>query len=414
MRVRNLLGVFSISLLLFSGCTSINKVEKKSQIVKDTSNSWQKRASKKVQGLLKKGNFEVVDTDYVKSKLGKGTRVSAKIIIIDARPAKKYMVGHLPTAYIIPDTAFDKFYPTIENMDKNKEIITYCGGWKCAKSPKVALLLKAKGWTNVKVYQEGIPAWKKSGNYNDVDLRIVKSAVKKGDALIIDARPLKKFKSGHIPTSINIPDTRFEDYINLLPSDKNSKIITYCGGYKCAKSHKVAKKLLKLGYKKVMVYAAGEPEWKKKGLKIEKSAKKSVKKNVNNNYIVVNGVKLVIEQEDNAGMVYGDFFKDVVAGKIKDVVIVSVIDKESFDAGHIKGSINIPFEDVAAKDFINALEKIVKNGKKVILVCTSGARATEAMTLVQDNGGDIKSIFFADVNIDCENNKCTVDINDPL
>ena len=63
MIVRNLFGVFSISLMLFSGCTSIYNVEKKSQIVKDTNNSWQNKASKKVQGLLKKGNFEVVDTN---------------------------------------------------------------------------------------------------------------------------------------------------------------------------------------------------------------------------------------------------------------------------------------------------------------------------------------------------------------
>ena len=79
MIVRNLFGVFSISLMLFSGCTSINNVEKKSQIVKDTNNSWQNKASKKVQGLLKKGNFEVVDTNYLKSKLGKGTRVVPRV-----------------------------------------------------------------------------------------------------------------------------------------------------------------------------------------------------------------------------------------------------------------------------------------------------------------------------------------------
>jgi len=414
-RVRNLLGVVGVSLLLFNGCTTVNKVENKSKVIKpSTSSNWQNKASIKVQELLKKGNFEVVDTNYVKSKLGKGVRVSSKAIIIDTRPAKKYMGGHVPTAYLIPDTAFDKYYPVIENMDKSKEIITYCGGWKCAKSPKVALLLKAKGWKNVKVYQEGMPAWNKNGNYKEVDLRVVKSAVKKGNALIIDTRPVKMFKRGHIPTSINIPDTHFEDYTNLLPSNKNSKIITYCGGYKCAKSHNVAKKLVKLGYKKVMVYAAGEPEWRKKGLEIEKSTKQAVKKTENSDYVVVNGVKLVADQEENAGMVYGEFFKDVVAGKVKDVVLVSVIDKESFDAGHIKNSINIPFEDMPAKDFVNALNKITKSGKKVILVCTSGARATDAMGLVQDNGGDTKSIFFADANIDCEGTKCTVSVNEPL
>jgi len=335
--------------------------------------------------------------------------------LVDARPVKKYIGGHVPASYLIPDTKFEKFYPQIDSMDKNKETITYCGGWKCGKSPKVALLLKAKGWKNVKIYQEGMPAWKKAGNYVEVDLPVVKSAVKKQNAFIVDARPAKVYKRGHIPASVNIPDTKFKNYINTLPADKNTKIITYCGGYKCAKSHKVAKELKKLAYKKVFVYAAGVPEWKKKGLGIEKVAKKTTKKAKNANYIVVNGVQLVKDQEENAGMVYGAFFKQVANGSISGVTIVDVRGTDEYYEGHIKGAVSISFEDMKPKDFVAKVSQIVSGGQKVILVCASGARATEAMGIIQDNGGDTKSVFFADASIDCDkSSKCTIEINEPL
>jgi rhodanese-related sulfurtransferase len=405
MKIKNLMVAISVVLVLFSGYATANQNA-------NSDTSWQSKASAKVKKLLIKGGFEVVDTSYIVSKLGKGTRSSAKIILVDARPVKKYNMGHVPASYLMPDTKFEKFYSQIASMDKSKEIIAYCGGWKCVKSPKVALLLKAKGWKNIKVYQEGMPAWKKSGNYMEVDLPVVKSAVKKQNALIIDARPAKVYKKGHIPTSINIPDTKFKKYISTLPTDKNIKIITYCGGYKCAKSHKVAKELKKLGFKKVFVYAAGLPEWKKKGLEIEKAVKKVTKKTANLNYVVANGVQLVKNQEDNAGMVYGDFFKKVATSGVDGVVIVDVRGADEFKEGHIKGAANISFEDMKPEAFIAALKKL---NKKVVLVCASGARATEAMDIVQENGGDVKSIFFADAVIDCDkNSQCSIEVNEPL
>ena len=373
------------------------------------------KASSKVEALIKKGDFKIVDTNYFKSKLGKGTRVGAKVILIDARPKKKYQKGHIPTAINIPDTAFDKFYPQISSMDKNREIITYCGGWKCIKSPKVALDLKRMGWQNIKIYQAGMPKWTKDKNYIELNLVVVKSMVKKKKGFIIDARPQKVYKKGHIPTAINIPDTKFNEYKNLLPKDKSIKIVTYCGGYKCAKSHNVAKELIKLGYEKVSVFAGGLPLWQKKGLEIEKDLKNRAKEVKKTDFIIKNGVKLVAEQEDNEGMVYAEFFKEVADGKIKDIVIVDVRDKDEFGAGHIKNAVNIPISKFKEKNFVEEVEKIVKGGKKVILVCATGGRATEAMTTIIDNKGDLNNIFFADANIDCDKNgKCKIEVNEPL
>ena len=49
--------------------------------------------------------------------------------------------------------------------------------------------------------------------------------------IIIDSRPYKpKYIKGHIPTAISIPDSQFDKNIAMLPEDKNTTLIFYCGG----------------------------------------------------------------------------------------------------------------------------------------------------------------------------------------
>ncbi len=84
------------------------------------------------------------------------------------------------------------------------------------------------------------------------------------DVMIIDARPHKpKYVNGHIPGSVNIPDSQFDKSTALLPDNKGALLIYYCGGLKCRLSHKSAKKAETLGYTNVKVYAKGYPEWLK-------------------------------------------------------------------------------------------------------------------------------------------------------
>lgn len=414
MKVKVLVTTVGVIALLACSQVFATEVGQKVDFVKITKSDWKEKASPKVKKLLLKGGFEVVDTEYIQSKLGKGTRTSAKIIVVDARPEKKYMAGHVPSAYLLPDTKFDTFYKQLADMDKNKEIVAYCGGWKCAKSPKVALLLKEKGWKNIKVYQEGIPAWKKSGNYTDIGTLVVKSAVKKGNAVIIDARPAKKFAASHIPESINIPDTKMDSMLDKLPKEKSQKMIVYCGGYKCAKSHNVANNLQKMGYTNVMVYAAGLPTWEKEGLPIEgkKAQKKEVKKETTKAYIEKNGVQLVVEQEENKNMVYGSWYLEMIKKLPEKFALVDVRDAEEFASGHLPGAVNIPFDEKKAKEFT---DKVMALDKTVILNCAAGAMATESMMAIMANGGDSSKIFYVDANMDCnEKNECTLEVNEPI
>jgi len=364
--------------------------------------------SAKVQTMIDKFKLKMVDYNYVKEKVVKGTRSSAKAILIDARPNKKYKGGTVPTALNIPDTDYDKYIGQLKDTPKDKEILVFCGGWKCGKSPKVANMLKKDGFTNVKLYQAGEPDWK-TKDYLEVDIAVVKGAQEKNSALLIDARPYKKYLAETIPGAISIPDTDVEKYLGRFPRDKNEKIIAFCGGYKCVKSHVIANTLVSMGYKNVLVYAAGLPAWKKAGLSTTKSAS-TVKKEEPKSTVQFskNGAKLGVDE----GSIDGDWLNAFIQkGNVpKFIQIVDVTAADEFKSGHIKGAININAEKLSAKELVSKFPK----GKTIVFNCTAGGRSIEAWTKIKEAGLDISEIFYFDANIDCKGNDCKIEVNEPI
>lgn len=89
------------------------------------------------------------------------------------------------------------------------------------------------GYTNVKVFAAGFPAWKKTGDYIAVEGAYIQNVfAKMTPAVIIDSRPTKpKYIQGHIPGALSIPDKDYDKLKGILPIDKNIPLIFYCGGY---------------------------------------------------------------------------------------------------------------------------------------------------------------------------------------
>ena len=104
---------------------------------------------------------------------------------------------------------------------------------------------------------------KVAGNYPGVSADWVKKQIdNNANMALIDSRPKrKKYDKGHIPTALSIPDSQFAKMQDLLPADKATPLVFYCGGLKCRLSHKSAKKAIELGYTKVKVFADGYPAW---------------------------------------------------------------------------------------------------------------------------------------------------------
>lgn len=77
-----------------------------------------------------------------------------------------------------------------------------------------------------------------------------------------DARPKKKYNIGHIRGSFFTPPSLLKKDFSVLPKDKNTLLIFYCGGTSCPLSPNAAKIASTHGWKNVKVYVAGYPAWK--------------------------------------------------------------------------------------------------------------------------------------------------------
>jgi rhodanese-related sulfurtransferase len=190
------------------------------------------------------GNYPSVSDEWVKKELDK----NADLVLVDSRPKrKKYDKGHIPGAISLPDSQFAKMTDQLP-QDKSKTLVFYCGGFKCRLSHKSAKKAIDLGYTNVKVYAAGYPAWKAAygtGGAGSATMAAtkVKAGTEEGsidtDAfvkmvnenpdsmMLIDVRDPDEFADGHFKTAVNIPVDQLEDKIKTLPADK--PIVFVCG-----------------------------------------------------------------------------------------------------------------------------------------------------------------------------------------
>jgi rhodanese-related sulfurtransferase len=365
-------------------------------------------AAPKVQELIDKHRLEVVDYAYTRQAIGNGTRSGASALLIDARPHLMYQKGTIPSSISIPDTQIEDYIGQLDKVAKDKEIIVFCGGWKCEKSPIVAAHLQKKGFTDVKLYQAGTPEWV-SKSYKEVDIPVVASAMEKDGALLMDARPRLKYLAETIPGALSMYDKDLERLAGRFPVDKTTPIIAFCGGYNCDKSHIVADMLLEQGYSNVSVFAAGLPGWKKSNLPTTAGGGKVASDAAPAEDVFVDGVKVGVDEGTVDGKWYHARIKE---GNLPaNIALIDVRSPADFNAGHMSGSINIEVGDLNAAEFMSKLP----NDKVSIFACGSGARAMEAYYKLKEAEQDVSKIMYFDANISCDaDNSCTIEVNEPL
>jgi rhodanese-related sulfurtransferase len=189
-----------------------------------------------------KAHYPAVSVEWVKQQIDRGSAMA----LVDARPKRaKYDKGHIPTAISIPDMQFDDLKDQLPD-DKNALVVFYCGGLHCKLSHKSAAKAIALGYTNVKVFADGYPAWvayagesstvvavaatiKSGGEEGSIDhaefRRIVTDTP--GSIYLVDVRDPDEFKKGSLKTAVNIPVDTLEEKIKSLPADK--PIVFICG-----------------------------------------------------------------------------------------------------------------------------------------------------------------------------------------
>ena len=189
-----------------------------------------------------KSHYPAVSAEWVKSQIDGGKQMT----LVDSRPKRaKYDKGHVPTAISIPDTYFDKLTDQLP-QNKDRLVVFYCGGLHCKLSHKSAAKAIALGYTNVKVFAEGYPAWvayagkestrtvastaiKAGSEEGSIDHAEFRRIVTEDPASIylVDVRDADEFKKGSLRTAVNIPVDNLEKQIKTLPADK--PVVFICG-----------------------------------------------------------------------------------------------------------------------------------------------------------------------------------------
>ena len=226
------------------------------------------------------GNYFTVTPEYVEEQILESnvTRDDTDpVMIIDTRTYSGYFAEHIPTAVFWDDTQYGTKYHGFAPENKDAEIIIYCGGFFCHKSPALAEDLLGDGYTNVKVLSGGMPAWKQAGLPTfgmetaeadfDVSAGKVDRSVSADDfedliasgATVVDVRGDGEVANGMISGALHVPDgdihSNEPSVEETLPDDKSTTLLIHCASG--ARAAGVVEKIVDLGYEDVYYWNGG-------------------------------------------------------------------------------------------------------------------------------------------------------------
>jgi rhodanese-related sulfurtransferase len=286
--------------------------------------------------------------------------------LFDSRPLPRFQEGAIPTAVNLPFPAFDKMADKLLPKDKNALIIFYCAGTTCNMSPGSADKARKLGYTNLKVYKDGMPAWSVR-NYGVMSAQFLKEAWIDKDIphVLLDVRAVKESEQGFIKGAVEFPaHHNAAPLINKLELKKNAPIIVY-GGKDEVPAVAVVKELLKAGYGKVMLLTGGFEAWKVAGFPVA-SGKLTAKAS----YV----------PKPRPGEINLDEFKKYAAELPTNVMIIDVRTSVEGNAGMLKTAKLIPAEEI--KDRVAEIPK----DKLIVLQCNTGVIAEMAYHSLKEMG----------------------------
>lgn len=303
-----------------------------------------------------------------------------KYSLFDSRPLPRFQEGYIPTAVNLPFPAFDKMVGKLP-ADKGALIIFYCAGPTCNMSPGSADKAKKLGYTNIKVYVDGMPAWLER-NHGIISVQFLKDAWIGKDIphVLLDARAEKDAAKGFIKGAVAFPAKQSAKLVKGLTIKKNAPVMVYDqnNGKDAAT---VAKALVKAGFKRVLVLTGGVDAWKAASFELETGKL---------------AAKAAYVPKPRPGEIALDEFKKIAAGIPADVMVIDVRNADEVKSGMFKGAVNI-----AAEELKENAAKIPKD-KMIITHCATGVRAEMAYHTLKELG--YTKVKFLNANLEFQKN----------
>lgn len=100
-------------------------------------------------------SVQTITKEELKKKLDRGEPVQ----VVNVLDPEWYKLGIIRGSRKIP---LDELTKRLGELDKAKEVVTYCANTQCTASSEAAKLLAAKGF-KVRAYEGGIKEWTEAG-----------------------------------------------------------------------------------------------------------------------------------------------------------------------------------------------------------------------------------------------------------
>ena len=306
----------------------------------------------------------LIGTAELEKLVAQGTN-QAGYFLFDSRPPQRFQEGAIPGAVNLPYPSFDAQTGKLP-ADKKALLVFYCAGLTCSLSPESAFKAKKLGYTNLKVYREGIPGWSRE-NYTVLSTQSLHEAwIGQGQPhLLLDARSAGEAAAGYIKGAVSFPAARAARLIKTLPAkERKPPVIVYDAG-DGRQARQVAQSLLQAGYGEVKLLTGGFAAWK--GAQYPTATGKLP-------------VKAAYTPKPRPGEIDLAEFKKLAERLPAGTLILDVRNPDEVKTGMLKSAKNIPTEEIKAR----AAE--IPRDQLIVTQCSTGVRAEMAYHALRELG----------------------------
>jgi len=291
-----------------------------------------------------------------------------KYFLVDCRPAPRFQEGNIPTAVNLPFPAFDKLVDRLPK-DKGALIVYYCSGKTCNMSPGSFRKAQKLGYTNVKVFVDGMPGWY-SRNFGTIAPRSFKEAIldKAIPTIILDLRP--EAEQATLKGAVGVEPGKLRETLKTFPSPKQKPPVLVVDAEGGESARRVARDLVLAGYTGVNVLEGGFKAWQAAGHPLIKGKLAD---------------QVVYVPKPRPGSISNEEFiriSNLAPEQRKGVLILDVRNPDETVNGTIKGALVIPEPALASR--LNELPS--DKSLLVITHCATGGRAELAYHLLREKG----------------------------
>ena len=226
-----------------------------------------------------------------------------------------------------------------------------------------ARLAAKNGYTNIKVFHAGAPAWQSNGKPLVTTYEFVSKRL--DNVVLIDVRGPEAAKKGHIQGAFAIALNRLEQEKDAFPLDTRVPLILYGDQTDLSKIGPVVEELSLWVDHEMFVLDGGYAGWSKRGGPVQSEKIRT---------------KIVYLPKPGPGEIVGDEFMNIVNSQPEDKVILDVRAQDETSDGKIEWAVNIPLDDLQG-----SLDRLAKD-KEIIVHCATGMRAQMAYSALKNAG----------------------------